>query len=129
MSCIRYLVPLLVSLALLDGSAWAEEPVISPPEDRIASSGIDSNLVAMALATGAGIGAMGALVAGDALLTVGAGTVIAIYVGHLLLELIVVGGAVYVWPDSEETVDPVPRPLLKSKRTMGHAELRLVTSY
>ncbi len=53
---------------------------------------------------------------------------VAIYLGHLLLEAIVVGGAIYVWPDNEETVELVGRAVLKSKRTTGATELRLVAT-
>jgi len=121
-----YLVPLLVSLALLAGAARADSPAIS---QRTASSNIGGGMVALAVATGAGFGAMGALVAGEALLTVGAGTVVAIYVGHLILEAIVVAGAVYVWPDSEDSVEPVRRPPLKFKRAAGPIKLRLVATH
>ena len=122
-----YLVPLLVTLALLAGAARADAPVTSPPEERTESPGIGGGELALAVWAGAGVGAMAALVAGETLLTVGAGTVIAIYVSHLILEAIVIGGAVYVWPDSEEAVEPA-RPVLTFKRTTGAAELRLVAA-
>lgn len=129
MSRKRYLVPLLVLLTLLAGSARAEAPVTSLPEGRAASTGIDGGTVALVMAAGAGVGTLGALIAGDVLLTVGAGTVIAIYVGHLLLEALVVGVAVYVWPEREQAAESVPRPQLNTMRTTGAAELRLITSY
>ena len=124
-----YLVQLLILLTLLAGTARAEAPVISLPEGLTTSTGIDGGMMALAMAAGAGVGALGALVAGDVLFTVGAGTMIAIYVGHLLLEVLVVGGAVYIWPEREKAVELAHRPHLNSKRTTGTTELRLVTSY
>lgn len=125
----RYLIfPFLVSLALMAGTARADEPVTSPPEQRTASSGIGGGAVALAVAVGAGVGAVGALVASEALLTVGAGTVVAIYVGHLLLEAVIVGGAVYSWPESEDAAEPGSRPQFEARQTPGAARLRLVAS-
>lgn len=125
----RYLLPLLVSLTLLAGAARAEAPAIPSPKELPPASGIGGSTLALALAAGAGVGAMGALLAGETLLTVGAGTVVAIYVGHLLLEAVVVGGALYVWPEGEEAEEPTRRPSLFARRKTDKVELRLVATH
>ena len=130
-----YFVFLLVSLTLLSGAARAETPASLPLKEPASSSGIGRGELAVALAVGVGVGAAGALFAGGNLLTVGAGTLAAIYVGHLLLEVIIVGGTIYVWPDDEEAEEMARRPLLYSQRTidnvktMDNVKLRLVATY
>jgi len=131
----RYFVFLLVSLTFLGGAARADTPASLSSKEPASLSGIGRQELVVALAVGAGVGVAGALFAGGNLLTVGAGTVAAIYVGHLLLEAIVVGGTIYGWPDSEEAEELARRPLLYSQRTidnvktMDNVKLRLVATY
>ncbi len=65
-------------------------------------SGIGGGELALAVTTGVAVGAVAALVPTEILL-IGAGTLIAIEIGLLILEVVIVGSVVYFWPEEEIT--------------------------
>ena len=81
-------------------SNQAKAAMLGVPAAILESAGAVSKETALAMATGAGVGAAAAMGAGDVLLAVGA-TVILIEVGLLILEMAVIAGAIYFWPEYE----------------------------
>ena len=88
--------------------------------------GLTATQLALAAAAGAGVGVLAA--GGNSLLTAGAGTLVVIYVAHLVVEVVAIGGALYLWPDSE--VEPAPQagPEIKFRRHLIQGQLRMSTS-
>jgi hypothetical protein len=128
---VRALIALALSLFLCFSpysAATARQPTRS--ENRTA---VRIERLALAAVAGAGIGAIAAVAAGNAAAgaTLGtfSGTLAALYVAHLFVEAIVVGGVYYFWPWERPKKSGAPsgraiRSALPPPATLG---LRLAT--
>lgn len=85
---------------------------VGPDSDTLAF-GLTATQLAVAAAVGAGAGAAVAVASGNALtgLSLGFGTLGAIYVAHLAAEALVVGGIYYWWPWDSEDEAPAARTI------------------
>lgn len=79
-------------------------PAAPDKRDNTLAFGLTATQLAIAAAVGVGAGATGALVSSNVIAgaSLGLGTLAAIYVGHLAVEAIVVGGVYYWWPWDDE---------------------------
>ncbi|HEV2301326.1 MAG TPA: hypothetical protein VGR91_07120 [Stellaceae bacterium] len=101
----RVLLALALSLALYgspDPAAAGGNPAANENGGRAAIVSRRVEQLALAAIAGAGIGGVAAVVSGNAVTgaTLGTftGTLAALYVAHLFVEAIVVGGVYYFWP-------------------------------
>jgi hypothetical protein len=75
------------------------------PQDETLIFGLTGPQLAAGVAIGAGLGAAAVAASGNTLAGAGLGTLAAIYVAHLFVEAVVVGGMYYFWPSEEEPSD------------------------
>ena len=118
----RLLIVLMLSVALCWSSGSLAAAEKNPPariSGTAAFAGLGVEDYALAAIAGAGLGAAAAAVSGNAVggLTLGtlSGTLAALYVAHLLVEAVVVGGVYYFWP-WESQRQKSARPLGKAIR-------------
>jgi hypothetical protein len=86
----------------LTGAAQTEPaaPEAAPTDTLI--FGLTGPQLAVGVAIGAGLGAVAVAASGNTLAGAGLGTLAAIYVAHLAVEAVVVGGMFYLWPSEDE---------------------------
>jgi hypothetical protein len=84
--------------------------VDAPPEETLIL-GLTGTQLAAGVAIGAGLGAAAVAASGNTLAGAGLGTLAAIYVAHLFVEAVVVGGMYYFWPSEEEPSDAPSRKM------------------
>ncbi len=101
-------------------AAGGHEP--GPKEERLL--GLTRTQLALAVATGAGIGVLAA--GGNSLFTAGAGTLAAIYVAHMVVEAVAIGGMLYLWP--EDQAEPETSPRIKLGRPVVRGRLQMAAS-
>jgi hypothetical protein len=81
------------------------------PPDETLILGLTGPQLAAGVTIGAGLGAAAVAASGNTLAGAGLGTLAAIYVAHLLVEAVVVGGMYYLWPSEEEPSDTPSRKM------------------
>jgi len=103
-------------------AAQAKNP--ADKADHTIVFGLTAGQLAIAAAVGAGAGAAGALASSNIIAgaSLGFGTLAAIYVAHLAVEAVVVGGVYYWWPWDAEPEIPASRTM--TIRGAGDAPLR-----
>jgi hypothetical protein len=109
----RRLLAVLLILALvgLAPVARAEEAPAAPAGDTTLVLGLTPMQLAIAAVVGAAIGAAAAFASGNGIGLAGAGlgTLAAIYVAHLFVEAVLVGGFYYFWPwEDQPQEEPGP---------------------
>jgi hypothetical protein len=116
-----YLVRTLLATALAvllwssSSAAFAVEAAGSADKrDDTLVFGLTATQLAIAAAVGAGAGAAGGLASGDIVAagaSLGFGTLAAIYVAHLAVEALLVGGVYYWWPWDAKPEPPAARTM------------------
>jgi hypothetical protein len=80
-----------------------------PAQNDTLIFGMTAQQLAVGVVIGAGIGAIVVAASGNTLAGAGLGTLAAIYVAHLAVEAVVVGGVFYLWPSENEPSDAPSR--------------------
>jgi hypothetical protein len=83
-------------------------PRVDAPPDETVIFGLTGPQLAAGVAIGAGLGAAAVAASGNTLAGAGLGTLAAIYVAHLLVEAVVVGGVFSLWPSEEDEAGDLP---------------------
>lgn len=91
--------------------AQPEPAPANSPGDETLIFGLTGPQLAAGVAVGAGLGAAAVAASGNTLAGAGLGTLAAIYVAHLFVEAVVVGGMYYLWPSEEEPGDVPSRKM------------------
>ena len=100
---------------------------------RPAIAVLDIERVALAAIAGAGVGAIAATVSGNAVTGAAfgtfTGTLAALYVAHLLVEAVVVGGVYYFWPweSPRKSGPPSGKAIRDMQPPPGNLGLQLAT--
>lgn len=101
-----------LAVALIAFLAWsfvaahaAEKAAPGGERDDTVVFGLTATQLAIAAAVGAGVGAVAVVASGNTLAGAGLGSLAVIYVAHLVVEAVVVGGVYYMWPWEENTAD------------------------
>lgn len=95
---------LAIVISLAPGCAGAHEMPKEDP-DRTVVFGLTATQLVIAAAVGAWLGGSAALATRRASLGAGLGLLAAVYVAHLAVEALVVGGVYYFWPGDQPTDD------------------------
>jgi hypothetical protein len=81
------------------------------PADATLVFGLTGEQLVAGVAIGVGLGAAAVAASGNTLAGASLGTLAAIYVAHLAVEAVVVGGMYYLWPSEEEPSDVPSRKM------------------
>jgi hypothetical protein len=118
---VRFVAALLVVAVFVTGVDAAEPGVAPQNEPRGLVLGLTGTELAIASSVGLGIGAaaafarsgrLAALVRGGTLAGLSLTTLVGLYVAHLFVEAVLVGGVYYYWP-SERSADDQPSRSMK----------------
>ncbi len=93
------------------GTAQTEPSAPEAARDNTLIFGLTGPQLAVGVAVGAGLGAVAVAASGNTLAGAGLGTLAAIYVAHLAVEAVVVGGMFYLWPSEDEASDAPARKM------------------
>lgn len=123
-----FVAALLLTFVLLLGSARAATTEYVADSSKNASSfihGLTTKQLVVAAVVGAGLGAAAAAVSGNVAVGTGVSVLAAIYVAHLAVEAIVVGGVYYFWPEKKKPSQATGQALALHSSSSQTAGLRL----